>query len=131
MSKRIWFGMLALLLTVGVSCSVYAQPGQWIELGNAKVNGQADHDTIQVNNNGTFRAIQIRVESSAVHFDHIIVRYGNGQHEQISVRDVVQAGTASRSIDLPGARRAIDKIDLWYQKAGSGHKPKVSIYGLH
>ena len=130
MLKRLSFGMLALLLTVGVSCSVYAQPGQWIELGSAKVNGQADHDTIQVNNNATFRAIQIRVDGSAVHFDHIIVRYGNGQHEQISVRDVVQPGSSSRAIDLPGARRAIAKIDLWYEKASSGHKPKVSIYGL-
>jgi hypothetical protein len=131
MLRRISFGMLALLLAVGVSRSIYAQPGQWIELGSAKVNGQADHDTIEVHNNGTFRAIQIRVESSAVHFDHIIVRYGNGQHEQISVRDVIQPGSSSRAIDLPGARRAIDKIDLWYEKAGSGHKPKVSIYGLH
>jgi hypothetical protein len=98
--------------------------------GQRQSKWSEDHDTIQVHNNGTFRAIQIRVESSAVHFDHIIVRYANGQHEQISVRDVIQPGSSSRAIDLPGARRAIDKIDLWYEKAGSGHKPKVSIYGL-
>ena len=69
---------LALILAIGITGSGFAQSGQWVDLGSARVNGQTDHDTIQVRNQGTFRAIQIRVRGSSVHFNRIVVRYGNG-----------------------------------------------------
>jgi len=121
---------LVLILAIGITTSGFAQPGQWVDLGSARINGQVDHDTIQARDKGTFRAIQIRVRGSSVHFVRIIVRYGNGQREQIDVRSVIQAGSSSRTIELPGARRVIDKIDLFYEKASWGLPPVVTIAGL-
>lgn len=121
---------LALILAFGIAGSGFEQSGQWVDLGSARVNGQMDHDTIQVRNQDTFHAIQIRVRGSAVHFNRIVVRYENCQREQITVRDVIQAGSSSRSIALPGARRVIDEIDLLYEKANWGIPPVVTIAGL-
>jgi hypothetical protein len=121
---------LALILAIGITTSGFAQSGQWVDIGSTRVNGQVDHDTIQARDKGTFRAIQIRVRGSSVHFIRIIVRYGNGQREQINVRAVIQAGSTSRTIELPGARRVIDKIDLFYEKASWGIPPVVTIAGL-
>jgi len=59
-----------MLLAIGIATSVFAQTGQWVDLGSTHVNGKNDHDTIQVRNQGTFRAIQIRVRGNAgVHFN--------------------------------------------------------------
>ena len=58
------------------------------------------------------------------------MRYGNGQVEQINVRSVIQAGSTSRTIELPGARRVIDRIDLFYEKGSWGIPPVVTIAGL-
>ena len=131
MLRTVTYRFLALLLAISIATSVRAQTGQWVDLGSARVYGKNDHDTIQVRNQGTFRAIQIRVRGNAgVHFNLIVVRYGNGQREQIKVRDVVQGGSSSRVIDLPGARRAIDKVDFFYDKANWGIPPTVTIAGL-
>ena len=115
---------------IGIASSGFAQSGQWVDLGSTRVNGSVDHDTIQARDKGTFRAIQIRVRGSSVHFIRIIVRYGNGQMEQINVRSVIQAGSTSRTIDLPGTRRVIDRIDMFYEKASWGIPPVVTIAGL-
>jgi hypothetical protein len=90
MPRTVTYRFLTLLLAIGIAASVFAQPSQWVDLGSTRVNGKNDHDTIQVRNQGTFRAIQIRVRGNAgVHFSLIVVRYGNGQREQIKVRDVI------------------------------------------
>ena len=130
MLRKVRFRIVALILAIGITSSGLSQTGQWVDLGSARVDGKNDHDTIVVRNQGLFRAIQMRVRGNAVHFNRIIVRYGNGQREQITVRDVIQAGSSSRAIDLPGARRVIDKIDLWYEKASWGIRPTVTITGL-
>jgi hypothetical protein len=60
----------------------------------------------------------------------VVVRYGNGQTEELAVRDRIPAGGATRVIDLPGDRRVIESVDLWYGKARWEHRPKVTLLGL-
>jgi hypothetical protein len=33
-------------------------------------------------------------------------------------------------IELPGERRVIDNVELWYSKAHWEHKPQVTLFGL-
>lgn len=94
------------------------------------MDGGADHDKIKVNNAQTYRSIQLRVSGSAIQFDHVVVIYGNGQQETLALRNQIPAGGQSRAIDLPGARRAIDKVELWYKEAHWGAKPEVRLYGM-
>src|SRR5271166_5763611 len=126
--------ILALLLAVfamGRLAHAGPQAGGWMLLGTSHVDGKSDHDKIKCSDTGTFRAIQLRVSGGAVHFDKVIVRYGNGQSEEIALRDQIPAGGKSRQIDLPGARRAIDRVEFWYQKANWGNtRPAVTLFGI-
>ncbi len=79
MYKKGWIWALAFLLVVGIAVTANAQPGKWVRLGESHVDGHNDHDTVHVSSNDTFRALQIRLQNASVHFDHIVVRYGNGR----------------------------------------------------
>ncbi|MGC2614285.1 MAG: hypothetical protein WA354_09670 [Terracidiphilus sp.] len=125
--------ILALIVAIGISAMAHAGPqaGGWMVLGQSHVDGKSDHDKIKCGDTGTFRAIQLRVSGSAVQFDKVIVRYGNGQSEEIALRNQIPAGGKSRDIDLPGARRAIDRVEFWYQKASWGNnRPTVTLFGI-
>ncbi|HLJ49332.1 MAG TPA: hypothetical protein VKU01_25135 [Bryobacteraceae bacterium] len=127
--STIGLGFLLLVATA----SAYAQPGKnWDYLGEANVDGQVDHDSIKVTGSqGTFRAIRLRVENAPIEFDHVVVHYGNGATVPIQIRSKIPAGGQTRVIDLPGDRRIIESVELWYARAsGSPAKPKVRLWGL-
>ena len=113
-------------------CTVMqAQRGRWTFLGDSHVDGSVDHDSIQVGrSDGSFRAIQLRVSGGAINFERVIVRYGNGSQEEIPIRARIPDGGKTRAIDLPGERRMIQSVDLWYSKDRWTRRPKVSLFGL-
>jgi len=87
---------------------VYAKQGHWTYLGDSHVDGSVDHDSIKVGrSDGSFRAIQLRVSGGAINSEHVIVRFGNGTHEEIPIRAHIPYGGHTRAIDLPGDRRMI------------------------
>ena len=53
----------------------------------------------------------------------------NGTHEEIPIRAHIPDGGHTRAIDLPGDRRMIQSVDLWYSKGNWSRRPKVSLYG--
>ncbi len=133
MHKKSLIWVMALLIAIGIGGVAYAGPaaGGWMLLGTAHVDGKADHDKIKCGDTGTFRAIQLRVSGGAVHFDRVSVRYQNGQSEDVSLKNEIPAGGKTRQIDLPGARRSIERVDMWYEKGAWGNgRPTVSLFGI-
>ena len=105
--------------------------GQWTLLGERHIDGRADNDKIDIGrDNGKFRAIQFRVDGGAVMFDRIRVRYLNGEEDEISVRSRIDDGGQTRIIDLPGNRRVIESISMWYAKRNWHSRPSVRVYGI-
>jgi hypothetical protein len=85
--KKISLALILALIAIGISSVAFAVPGGaggWMILGTAHVNGKSDHDKIKCSDTGTYRAIQLRITGSAVQFDKVLVRYGNGQSEEIA-----------------------------------------------
>ena len=112
------------------------QPGQgqrnrgWRLLGTAHVDGAADHDNIKVSKSeGPFREIQLRVRGGDVEFRHVVVHYGNGEPEELQVRESIRSGGQTRPIDLRGERRDIRSVELWYAKTHWRQRPMVELYG--
>jgi hypothetical protein len=134
MHNRLRVGIAGLLVFMaGFSAPVRAQrQGRWEYLGEANVDGGADHDNIRVTRSrGAFRAIVIRVQRAPIEFDRVIVHYGNGSSEPIQIRNVIPAGGQTRVIDLPGERRVIHSVEFWYARARPGsRRPKVRLFGL-
>ena len=141
-NKNVW--LLGLVVALAFSASLYAQGygdrdrdrdreyrGRWTYLGNAHVDGSQDHDNIRVGrDDGRFRAIQLRVSGGAIDFERVIVHYGNGSQEELGIRERIPSGGRTRPIDLPGERRVIQSVELWYGKGNWRRRPKVDLYGL-
>ena len=66
-----------LTLLIGFTLAVSAQPRrERVFLGEANVDGAVDHDRIVVTAaRGEYRAIQLRVENSAIKFDRVVVNF--------------------------------------------------------
>jgi hypothetical protein len=119
------------ILIFAFSASLAAQSEPWEYLGNAHVDGQQDHDKIKVGrHDGRFRAIQLRVSGGAIYFERVVVHYGNGSNEELVIRDRIPDGGVTRAIDLPGERRVVESVELWYSKDRWEHRPKVSLFGI-
>lgn len=85
-------------------------------LGCRDVNFRVDRDAIQVGRrDGSFRAVRLTVRGAPVEMFDLKVVYGNGERDDLSVRQVIPAGGATRWIDLRGRDRFIRRIDLAYR----------------
>ncbi len=131
MFRKLSAVMLAVALVAGLTTSAQAQQrGRWVLLGERHIDGRVDSDKIDIGKDrGTFRAIQFRVQGGDVRFEKIQVRYLNGEREDIDVRADVRAGSRTRAIDLPGNRRVIESISMWYSKGEWRTRPQIRVYG--
>ena len=121
--------VVTILLLLSFGSASYAKG--WEYLGEAHVDGAADHDKIKVGRSeGRFRALQIKVDRAAVEFRHVVVHYANGTNEEVQVRQRIRAGGSTRDIDLRGGDRAIESVEIWYERANYGsRRPRVRLYG--
>jgi len=128
LKKRAPWGLGVLLVLVLVSPIAHAK--HWILLGTAHVDKSEDHKTIHVGNEaGQFRKIQLRVNGGAVELQRLVVHFGNGTQEELTVADRIRSGGKTPELDLPGERRTIDSVELWYSKEYVDTRPEVSLYG--
>lgn len=124
--------LASLLLTI-FGQALYAQNnGRWVYLGEANVDGSADHDRIRIGrDDGRFGALQIRVERAPIEFQRVVVHYGNGADEEIAIRNRINPGGRTRVIDLRGRDRVIESVEVWYARARyDSAKPKLRLFGL-
>jgi len=129
--RKLLMGAVSLFVLLALSATLRAQREEWVFLGDRHVDGQIDHDVIHVGRvEGKFRAIQFRVEGGAVEFDRVVVHFGNGTEERLDVRERVPGGGHTHAIDLPGDRRRIESVEMWYSKARWEHRPKVALFGI-
>lgn len=129
------FRIIGLLFLLG-SLSLIAEAqgrgqGRWQYLGQSNVDGRADHDIIRVNAGGAFRSIQLQVSGGTIEFNRVVVHFENGADVEVSVRDQIRAGGKTRAIDLPGDRRRIQSVEVWYERGIWGRRrPSLRLYGM-
>jgi hypothetical protein len=130
--KKIMRLVAGLFLLLNFTILATAQRDRWDYLGEANVDGGADHDRIEVGEGrGAFRAIKLGVERGPIEFDRVIVHYGNGAAVPIAISRRIPAGGQTRVIDLPGERRFIRDVEFYYRKGNwRSSKPKVRLYGI-
>lgn len=128
--RRFWLvGFLATFTSVA---SLHAQEGRnWTFLGEAHVDKLADHDRIKVDRSPeSFRAIRFQIEGGNVEIDRIKVHFRDGDTVDRLMHVRLATGSTSRSMDLPGGRRILKSIEIWYRKDRSGERPSVLLYAL-
>jgi hypothetical protein len=106
---------------------------KWEKLGERRVNLGIDHDRIVVGSrDGVFSKLKIIVKNSGINMHKMEVHFGNGEKQEIAIREDIQKGGESRVIDLKGNRRVITKVDFWYDTKGLiNDKAVVELWGRH
>lgn len=102
----------------------------WVKLGERKVNGRADRDSIAVGRReGKFSKLTIVVEDDDLELLDLKVRFSNGQEFDPRVKHYFRENDKTRVIDLPGDARVIQRIDLAYRNVGRG-RAVVQVWGF-
>jgi hypothetical protein len=102
----------------------------WERLGAREVDFRNDRDRIDVGKSeGRFKELQIRVQGAPIEITEMVVTFGNDEKFTPKFRHRFAEGTGSRTIDLPGERRTIKRIDFNYHtiKRREG-KGRVEVY---
>lgn len=130
MKIKLFLAALTALLAMSFS-TLETKP--WELLGSRKINYGIDRDEILVTRaDGVFSAIQLRIKRSPINMHKLAIHYGNGEVDEIDLRESFRAGSMSRVIDLPGNKRVIRKVVMWYDtKNISNGKGVVEVWGRH
>jgi hypothetical protein len=123
--------LLLLAIAMILSLPAFSQSGKWTLLGERLVNDRLDRDVIPVTAaKGDFKSLVIRVKGASVDFKKVVVVYGNGERDEIEMRNTILAGGSSRVIDLKGRDRIIREIEFWYDaNTIRGRKAMVRVFG--
>lgn len=100
----------------GSAPAIVAPPReQWVQLGCQKVAFLDDHDVLQVGRDaGRFSALKLSVTGTKVDVHRMRVIYANGERDELPVQQEIHSGAESAPVELRGARRAIERIELDY-----------------
>lgn len=127
MRRSIGLAILALcLLAAGYASGATG----WERLGGRDVDFKGDHDRIEVGRNeGRFKELQIRVKGAPIEITNMVVTFGNDEKLNLNFRHRFPEGSGTRSIDLPGDRRTIKRIDFNYRSISRREgKGRVEVY---
>lgn len=109
--------LAGLALIASVAAPSYSFAERWEMLGEQSVGFRADRDVIRVGRTeGRFERLKLRVLRNDIELLDARVVYGNGEVDELRVRQNLREGTETRPFDLPGFRgRFIDRIELTYR----------------
>src|SRR6185503_4996815 len=100
------------------------------KLGERKVKFKSDKDVISGRWDGWYEALKIKVRGGSLNMEKMIVYFRNGETQEIPLKNNFTDGSESRVIDLPGAKRLIEKVVFWYEATSAdGNKPTVELWG--
>lgn len=85
----------------------------WRTLAYTTVSGR-DNDTIRVPGSGRYHQLRLCVFNAPLTMRDFDVRYRNGGHQDIAVRQFIRAGSCTRNIELAGNRRDVTAVRLKY-----------------
>ena len=120
------------IITLCLLATGYARGATgWERLGSREVDFRADHDTIEVGRSeGRFSQLQIRVKDAPIEISSMVITFGNDEKYNSKSRHRFAQGSGTGTIDLPGNRRTIKRIDFNYRSISRREgKGRVEVYG--
>jgi hypothetical protein len=88
----------------------------WDQVAERVVLDRYDVDVIQLPGARTFSRVKVCVYDNPVHFYDFDIFFRNGGHQDVSVRQRINAGECTRNIDLNGGLRNITRIKFKYEE---------------
>ena len=106
----------AIILGAGLAMCVATPSFAWTQIGARDVRDRTERDTIVVEGPRQFERIKLCVYRQPVHFLDVDVRFANGGHQDVSVRERINPGQCTRAIDLNGDDRNITTVSMVYEE---------------
>jgi hypothetical protein len=129
--SHVWRAM-CLLLLFGLSACASAPYARrsWELLGQREVDFHTDHDVIEVGRSeGTFHELRFVSRGGAVELYNVKFVLGDGEVFDSPERMVLDRGEG-RTMDLPGNRRVVRRVEFVYRSLhAGGRRAVVSLYG--
>jgi hypothetical protein len=88
----------------------------WDVIGVREVKDRTDRDVISVGGGRNYDRIKICVYRNPVHFIDVDIRFRNGGHQDVAVRERINPRGCTRVIDLEGGQRDIETISFLYEE---------------
>ena len=105
-------------------------PKGWTLLGERTVDGNYDHDRIDVGRyEGRFSKLTMVVENSDLELIDLSIKFDRGAPWHPPVQHFFREGQRTRAIDF-GDDRIIKRIDFRYRNLPGGGRARVAVYGL-
>ena len=125
-------GVCLILVSLLTACaSSPPAHGGWELLGQLDVDFKVDHDSIDVGRHeGRFRVLRFVAHGGTVEMYEIMVVLDDGEAFRHPTHLILDRGEG-RTIDLPGDRRRVHRVEFVYRSlhTGSGHHATISLYG--
>ena len=105
------------------------EPG-WHKIGETTASFKMQNESIVVLGADEFAAIKLKVTDAPINIERLEVFYESGAVQEIDVRDKLQEGAQTRTIDLKDGEE-IKKVAFTYQTITNyrGEKAHVELYG--
>lgn len=131
--KSLFFALTTLFSMSFVTPNATQTAARWELLGVRKIDHRLDRDEIIVTRaEGVFSALKLKIKRSPINMNKMVVHFGNGDVQEIEMRNSFAAGSESRLIDLPGNRRTIQKVVFWYDTKNLAiGKGLIELWGRH
>jgi len=109
------------------------QQHNWERLGSKKVNFGIEKDVIMVGRqDGKFTKLKFVVNGAPVNMRKATVHFANGSTQNLALKVNFSKNSKSRTVDLVGNKRVIQKITMWYDtKNRARNRATVSVFGKH
>lgn len=104
-------------MTAFLAAAVFSTPAAaWTQVGVREVRDRTERDTIVVEGHRQFDRIKLCVARNPINIYDLDVRFRNGGHQDVSVRERINPGQCTRAIDLVGQDRDITTISMVYEE---------------
>jgi len=131
-SRRQFIALVFAAAALPLTAARAAWAGSWVNLGSRKVRAYGEADRFVVSDNGgIYTKLRVAVSGNGVFIVAATVLFGNGETATYQFDALVEQGTVSGAIDLPGDGRAIVHVDMLYRRRRNGHGVAVvTLQGL-
>jgi hypothetical protein len=126
--KNLKFVIPAILILITASSFTYF--AKWVIIGQKQASYSKDRDVLNVSKNDVFRAIKIKVVDAPLDMMDLDIYFENGEKMNVAIQKKFSQGEESRTIDLKGNKRRIEKITFLYDTKGVFKgKANVIVFG--
>ena len=103
----------------------------WSNLGSKKVNFGVEKDVLIVGrSDGKFKSLKFIVNGAPLNMRKVTVHFANGTQQKLALKHNFSKNRNSRTIDLVGNKRIINKISMWYSTKNNAYKKAtITVFG--